>query len=737
MNNIVLPWIFQIKRQFKFNIEGNINHIANKCLRLYKSRRADILLSNQIIPVNTIMQCIIVIIAAVWDIQNITLHQAQIRAALLLHNGYFIQMPTGTGKTLAAIVAAILNYHFGKLNKTIILTASETLAGRDFTLAQDLIKRYNTLTGSNIVVSYLNGSLDISQRLPLYDADIIYAEHSVLCFDYLRYLCGDIEQPIRYPSCNLIADEADELCIDSAVVPLILSDARPLLNIANDQQQYYNHQLKTINNFISKLEKNIDYTDSITEGLNFSLKGIIKVEQHAKVYLNINLEQIENDPTRNMYYCALFANYDLHRNTHYMVDKQTSSIILLDPAQGRILPGRKMTNGMHEAICAKEGIEVALGYETSIYVTYQSFLNEFKSLAGMSGTITTESEELGAIFNGKVINVLKSWEHSRVLHDMKLFATASHKIKATIQLYKLLVSQNPNKPIVIFCSDMNELRQVKETFAGENITHCQLLDATNEDKEMSLIRYMGCPGMLTICTPLIVRGTDIKLGGDILYIMNDPETTLVEKKHIYKKYIIDKRLVHEAGGLTIITLIKGPVVRNDEQIFGRCGRQGSPGEVYRLYSMDDHFFKHIRAVIPTSLIETDDVSGEILNMDLPSICESIASVNQQNAFRQRASAFEFGWVPHRHIVYLRKNLHTEKYFSKELDAAQRIKLLHKIIHDHLLNTQIIKETVAKYADININPMAKYVTILHKKFQDLLKLMPTIKAANIEKLESDL
>lgn len=484
--------------------------------------------------------------------------RVQIIGGITLHKGNIAEMKTGEGKTLTATMPVYLNALTGK--GVHVVTVNEYLSGRD---AKEMGRLYNWLG--------LTVGLNVSSKTPeekreAYNCDITYSTNSELGFDYLRdNMVVYKEQMVQRPLNYAIVDEVDSILIDEARTPLIISgqaEQSTALYLRTDKF------VKTLNEKDYKIDwptKTIGLTESgIKKGeKNFGLKNLYDIDN---TLLNHHIDQ------------ALRANYIMQKEKDYIV--KDNQVLIVDSFTGRVMEGRRFSDGLHQAIEAKEHVPIQDETKTMANITYQNFFRMYEKLSGMTGTAKTEEEEFREIYNMDVITIPTNKPVVRIDHPDVLYPTLKSKFNAVVKDIKQRHAKGQPMLVGTVAVETSEYLSKRLTDAG--IPHA-VLNAKNHAKEADIIAKAGQRGAVTIATNMAGRGTDIKLGPG----------------------------VKEVGGLCVIGTERHESRRIDNQLRGRAGRQGDPGETIFYMSLEDDLMKRfgsdrIKKVLSMMKVEDDD-----------------------------------------------------------------------------------------------------------------------------------
>ncbi len=475
----------------------------------------------------------------------------QLIGGIVLHEGKIAEMKTGEGKTLVATLAAYLNSLNG--NSVHIVTVNDYLAKRD---SEWMGKIYNFLGLSvGCVTSETNHEIRSSQ----YDCDIVYATNNEIGFDYLRdNLKNDFNNLCFKKEAFAIVDEVDSILIDEARTPLVISAES---NTNTDLYPKINGMVKILK------EKDYEINEE-SKSILLTTKGMELVEKLLKDNSLIKkgtLQDLENISLNHNIVQALRANRIYKKDKDYII--KDKNIVIIDELTGRPMEGRRYGDGLHQAIEAKEGLEIQKENQTIASVTYQNFFRTYKKLSGMTGTALTEAKEFEGIYNLQVVDIPPNIKINRDDKNDQIYMTKREKYESVINLVKSRYSIN--QPILIGTTSVENSEIISEMLLKENIKH-NVLNAKNHKKEAEIIQQAGIPGNVTISTNMAGRGTDIKLGNDSIELK-------------------DKAI--EAGGLLVIGTERHESRRIDNQLRGRSGRQGDIGESIFFLSLEDDLMR--------------------------------------------------------------------------------------------------------------------------------------------------
>lgn len=623
----------------------------------------------------------------------------QILGGIALHQGRIAEMATGEGKTLVATLPAYLNAISGK--GVHVVTVNEYLAKRD---AEWMGKVYKFL-GLTVGVS-LNGQND-TQKKQAYLADITYTTNNELGFDYLRDNMaisknGRVQRGLNFA----IVDEVDSILIDEARTPLIISGR------GGKSTDGY----ATAQRFAKSLRKDDDVEIDIkTKQINLTEKGIRKAESFYKVD---NLSDIENIELSHYINNALRANFIMHRDENYIV--KDGEVIIVDEFTGRLSPGRRFSSGLHQAIEAKEGVDIRDENQTLATITFQNFFRLYSKLSGMTGTAKTEEGEFRTIYNLDVVIIPTNKPKQRIDYPDIMYISEKGKIKAIVEEIKDCAKSG--QPTLIGTINIDKSELLSDALRREGIKH-QVLNAKNNEKESEIVAQAGRKGAITIATNMAGRGTDILLGGNPEFMakkelsergFSDEEISYAtafnfvddeklnhardEYSKLYEKFkaITDKEKeeVIALGGLHIIGTERHESRRIDNQLRGRAGRQGDPGSSIFFLSLDDDLFKRFATDRLRKLLaffKFDDSTPIQLKQLSKQIENSQRKVELQN-FSIRKTVLQFDDVMNkqREIIYSERN----KVLDGEPVHEQIMKMFPEVVETSV--KKVISDDVPYY-----------------------------------------
>ncbi len=507
-------------------------------------------------------------------ILNMRHFDCQLIGGIVLHQGKIAEMKTGEGKTLVATLPAYLNALTGK--GVHVVTVNDYLARRD---SEWMGKLYRFL---GLTVGCIVHDLDDEERKEAYNADITYGTNNEFGFDYLRdNMKFSIKDYVQREFNYAIVDEVDSILIDEARTPLIISGP------SEDSTDLY-YQVDRI---IPYLKKDKDFTiDEKAKTVTLTEEGITKVE---------NLLNVENlyDP-RHMEILhhvnqALRAHHMFKRDVDYVV--KDGEVIIVDEFTGRLMPGRRWSDGLHQAVEAKEKVKIEKENQTLATITFQNFFRMYNKLAGMTGTAETEAAEFKKIYNLDVVVIPTNKPMIRIDHPDVIYKTEKEKFKAVVSEIKRLYEIGA--PVLVGTSSIEKNEKISMLLKREGIPH-QVLNAKHHEREAEIIAQAGRPKAVTVATNMAGRGVDIILGGNPELLAKGRYTDLMteeERKEIFeeikKQCEEDRKKVLSVGGLHILGTERHESRRIDNQLRGRSGRQGDPGSSRFYLSLEDDLMR--------------------------------------------------------------------------------------------------------------------------------------------------
>ena len=635
------------------------NEQLKACTEEFKNRYKTGTTLNELLP-----EAFAVVREASARVLNMRHYYVQILGGIALHQGRIAEMGTGEGKTLVETLPAYLNAISGK--GVHIVTVNEYLAKRD---AEWMGKVYKFL---GLTVGVTLNDQKPEQKKIAYACDITYCTNNELGFDYLRdNMVTNASQRVQRGLNFAIVDEVDSILIDEARTPLIIS------GMGRKSSEGYISAQK----FAKTLKKDEDVEIDIkTKQINLTDSGIEKAEKFYKIE---SLSDIENLELNHYINNALKANFIMHKDENYIV--KDGEVIIVDEFTGRLSPGRRFSNGLHQAIEAKEGVDVKDENQTLATITFQNFFRLYSKLSGMTGTAKTEEGEFRTIYNLDVVTIPPNLPKKRIDEPDIIYVSEQGKIKAIIEEIKRC--SQIGRPVLVGTINIDKSELISKALKASGIKH-QVLNAKNHEKESEIVAQAGRKGAVTIATNMAGRGTDILLGGnpefmatkkmrdkgyseeEISYatafnIINDDK--LNNARSVYKDFYnefkkitdVEKEEVKALGGLHIVGTERHESRRIDNQLRGRAGRQGDPGSSVFFLSLEDDLIRRFggdrmkRIALMFKLDDSTPIQLKILSRQIENAQKKIELQN----FGQRKSVLKFDDVMNkqREIIYKERN----------------------------------------------------------------------------------
>ncbi|BDG76796.1 preprotein translocase subunit SecA [Wolbachia pipientis] len=511
---------------------------------------------------------------------NMRHFDVQLIGGMVLHNGMISEMKTGEGKTLVATLAAYLNSLEGK--GVHIVTVNDYLAKRD---TEWMSKLYNSL---GVSVAFITNNLTDDERKKAYSADIVYSTNNELAFDYLRDNMKFSQEDMVQRGFNYaIVDEVDSILIDEARTPLIISG--PL----EENNQIYKH----INKIVIKLVDSDYEVDEKSRAVFLTENGISRVEELLKSY-NIIPENSSLYDTSNII-LTHYIDQALRAHKLFTADKdyivKNGKVVIIDEFTGRMMEGRRYSDGLHQALEAKENLEIQHESQTLASVTFQNYFRMYNKLSGMTGTAVTEAEEFHDIYRLNVVKIPTNVSVKRIDVDDEIYGTEKEKFSAVLKFIE--ECHKRLQPVLVGTVSIENSEKLSALLQSYSLKH-SVLNARYHEQEAYIIAQAGIPGSITIATNMAGRGTDIQLGGNVEMIAKIELEKIKNADEREKKYqeIVervkkDKEIAIKAGGLCVIGTERHESRRIDDQLRGRSGRQGDPGLSKFFLSLEDDLMR--------------------------------------------------------------------------------------------------------------------------------------------------
>ncbi|MBZ2084605.1 preprotein translocase subunit SecA [Streptococcus oralis] len=584
-------------------------------------------------------------------------YKVQVMGGIVLHHGDVPEMRTGEGKTLTATMPVYLNALAGE--GVHVVTVNEYLTERDATEMGELYSWLGLSVGINLAAK------SPMEKKEAYLCDITYSTNSEIGFDYLRdNMVVRAENMVQRPLNYALVDEVDSILIDEARTPLIVSGA----NAVETSQLYH-----MADHFVKSLDKDDYIIDIQSKTIGLSDSGIDKAESYFKLE---NLYDIENVALTHFIDNALRANYIMILDIDYVVSEE-QEILIVDQFTGRTMEGRRYSDGLHQAIEAKEGVPIQDETKTSASITYQNLFRMYKKLAGMTGTGKTEEEEFREIYNIRVIPIPTNRPIQRIDHSDLLYASLDAKFKAVVEDVKARYQKG--QPVLVGTVAVETSDFLSKKLVEAGVPH-EVLNAKNHYREAQIIMNAGQRGAVTIATNMAGRGTDIKLGEG----------------------------VRELGGLCVIGTERHESRRIDNQLRGRSGRQGDPGESQFYLSLEDDLMKRFGSERLKGIFERLNMSDEAIESRmLTRQVEAAQKRVEGNNYDTRKQVLQYDDVmrEQREIIYAQRYdvITADRDLAPEIHAMIR-RTIERIVDAHARSKEDEKlEAILNFAKYNLLP----------------------------------
>ncbi len=613
---------------------------------------------------------------AAWRVLGMRPYRVQLIGGIVLHQGRIAEMKTGEGKTLVATLPAYLNALTGR--GVHIVTVNDYLAKRD----SEWMGKVHRFLG--LEVGLIIHGLDKDERRKAYAADITYGTNNELGFDYLRdnmalYAAEQVQRGHNFA----IVDEVDSILIDEARTPLIISGMGDKSTQLYDMAEMFTRQLrkKVVTETDDKVEEDInvdaDYiVDEKAKSATLTARGIKKAEGFFHLE---NLSDPENSTIAHHINQALRAHGVMKKDVDYVV--KDGEVVIVDEYTGRLMFGRRYNEGLHQAIEAKERVSVQRESKTLATVTFQNYFRLYTKLSGMTGTALTEEEEFGTIYQLDIVEIPTNRPLARIDNDDVVYKTEMGKYRAVINQIKACHAKG--QPVLVGTVSIEKNELLGKLLTRERIPH-NLLNAKNHEKEAEIVAQAGKFGAVTIATNMAGRGTDIMLGGNAEYLAKNDlrkaglsdeliaEATgyaetdnqeILDARALYARKLQEHKAaisgeaerVREAGGLYIIGTERHDSRRIDNQLRGRAGRQGDPGEARFYISLEDDLMRLFGGERINSFMERMQLDEDtpVEQKMLSKAIEQAQTTVESRHFQSRKAVLEYDDVMNkqREIIY--------------------------------------------------------------------------------------
>lgn len=623
---------------------------------------------------------------------NMKHFKVQLIGGIALHRGRIAEMSTGEGKTLVATLPAYLNALSGK--GVHIVTVNDYLARRD---AEWMGKIYKFL---GLTVGVIVPQMEANEKRAAYACDIVYATNNELGFDYLRdNMIVRAEDKLQGELNYAIIDEVDSILIDEARTPLIISGA------SGKASDYY----VKANRFAKTLNEDDVIIEMKDKAIRLSEEGIEKAER----YFNLeNLGDVENQDVNHYINNAVRAKFMMQRDVDYVVTD--GEVIIVDEHTGRTMPGRRYSDGLHQAIEAKENVKIQNENKTLATITFQNFFRLYRKLSGMTGTAKTEESEFNGIYNLEVLRIPTNKPICRKDENDQLYTTTEGKYRAIIK--DVAAHHEQGQPVLLGTATVEKSEILSNLLNKQGIRH-NVLNAKNHEREAEIIAQAGQVGAVTIATNMAGRGTDIMLGGNPEYLAKQKleslgysheeiaETTshssttdenILKARADYEKYYElfkkDTDAEHEKvvalGGLRIIGSERHDSRRIDDQLRGRAGRQGDPGSSVFYLSMEDDLVKVFGGETMSNIANTFKLEDDVpitLKMMTGQIEKAQMRIENRNfSIRKQVLAYDDVMNYQRKEIYSERN----KVLFNEIDIDEQIEKMIRTVTNDIIAVNI-------------------------------------------------
>ena len=602
-------------------------------------------------------------------------YDVQLVGGIVLHQGKIAEMATGEGKTLVATLPVYLNALESK--GVHVITVNDYLAQRDAAWMGEI---YEFL---GLKVGCITHGLSDDERREQYGADVTYGTNNEFGFDYLRdNMKFTLETMVQRPFSFAIVDEVDSILIDEARTPLIISGP------SEDSSEMY----QSVNQVIPELEEGDFEIDEKARAATLTDDGAERVEAllaRHDLLSSPNLYDIENVSVVHHLNQAVRAHKMFERDTDYIV--KDGRVVIIDEFTGRMMPGRRFSEGLHQALEAKENVRVQQENQTLASITFQNYFRMYPKLAGMTGTAATEAAELGDIYGLDVIQIPTNEPCIREDRDDEVYRTSGEKWNAIVEL--LRDCQKRGQPVLVGTTSIEKSELLAERLKKESVTH-NVLNARYHEQEAHIIAQAGRAGAITIATNMAGRGTDIQLGGNVEFRITDElgdEEDEVAKERaaadIRAEVAAGREKVLAAGGLLVVGSERHEARRIDNQLRGRSGRQGDPGASLFFLSLEDDLMRIFGSEKMDSMLsklglkEGEAIVHPWINKALEKAQQKVEARNYE--IRKNLLKFDDVMNDQRSVVYeQRKDLMRTDDVSETV-SDMRHEVVESIVDDHI------------------------------------------------------
>jgi preprotein translocase subunit SecA len=610
----------------------------------------------------------------------------QLIGGIVLHSGKIAEMRTGEGKTLMATLAAYLNALNGSVH---VITVNDYLAMRDAAWMGEV---YNFL---GLTVGVVVSNQDTQAKQDAYRSDIVYGTNNEFGFDYLRdNMAFSVDQKAQRDLSFAIVDEVDSILIDEARTPLIISGP------ADTQANVY-AKIDTIVPQLVKQEEEDgpgDYTiDEKSKQAYLTEEGHEKAEalmaRNGLLADDASLYDVGSISLLHHLYAAIRAHTLFHRDVDYVV--QDNQVVIVDEFTGRMMSGRRWSDGLHQAVEAKEKVEIQRENQTLASITFQNYFRLYDKLSGMTGTADTEAVEFHEIYGLEVVVIPTHKEMIRVDQADVIFRTMAEKFAAIVE--DVQERHKAGQPVLLGTASIEVSELLSAEFKKQKIKH-EVLNAKQHEREAQVIAKAGRPGAVTIATNMAGRGTDIVLGGNLEMRLEEVETSAA-KEEVKKEWQRDHDKVLESGGLYVIGTERHESRRIDNQLRGRSGRQGDDGETRFYLSMDDTLMRIFGSERISNMMQRVGMEeGEAIESRLVSrVIENAQRKVEGHNFDIRKQLLEYDDVANeqRKLVYSERN----ELMSAE-DVSENVKAMREEVVDLIVDRTVPPQSLPEQWDLD-------------------------------------
>lgn len=648
---------------------------------------------------------------------NMRHFDVQLIGGYFLHNGHIAEMRTGEGKTLVATLPAYLNALTGK--GVHIVTVNDYLAKRDSDWMGQIYKFLGLTVG--VVLSGSRGENEFEEKKAAYGCDITYGTNNEFGFDYLRdNMAGSLEMLVQRPYNYGIIDEVDSILIDEARTPLIISG-----RLEKSAETY-----KLMSKIAPQLKKDIDYeVDEKNKNIILTEEGIDKAQEI------IGVDDLFDISTQYAHHLlqALKAKELFTRDTDYVV--KDGEVVIVDEFTGRLMDGRRWSDGLHQAIEAKENVKIQDETQTLASITFQNLFRLYPKLSGMTGTAMTEEAEFGKIYNLEVTSIPTNKDDIRINYSDVIYKTEKQKYLSVVD--EIIEMNKKGRPVLVGTISIEKSEYIADLLKKRGIKH-NVLNAKHHEKEAYIIAQAGRLGAVTIATNMAGRGTDILLGGNAEYLAKEelenlkitPDSPNYESKKqetLAKSRLLteeEHKKVVQAGGLHVIGTERHESRRIDNQLRGRAARQGDPGSTRFFLSLEDNLMRIFGGERITNLMNALNVD-ETMAIEAPIISRQIQSAQKKVEtyhFDIRKNVLEYDDV---------MNIQREKFYSQRRKVLRGERLNENIM---FMLEQEIDRLLKSYITPEMQPEEYVYEELQTMIKELHSTIPQMSDFNVSDVQ---